>query len=57
MISVDDRPELIPSALADLRDLPLATIPELDAGVLDEATRRVLPETPSVPVAAFNSAI
>lgn len=57
MISTEERPKSIASALVDLRDLPLAKIPDLNTAVLDEATRRILRETPSVPVAAFNSAI
>jgi FXSXX-COOH protein len=57
MIPTEERPKSIPSALVDLRDLPLAKMPELNAGILDEATKRILPESPAVPVAAFNSVI
>ena len=56
-IATDERPEVAPSPLADLRDLTLAQIADLDADALDEAVRRILPESPSVPVAAFNSSI
>ena len=56
-ITADERPVPVPSVLDGLRDMPLSRMAELPAGVLDEAVRRVLPETPSVPVAAFNSAI
>ena len=52
-----ERPEAVPSPLPDLRDLTLAQIADLHAAILDEAIRRILPESPSVPVAAFNSAI
>jgi FXSXX-COOH protein len=37
--------------------MSLADIGDLPGEVLGEATGRVLPETPAVPVAAFNSAI
>jgi FXSXX-COOH protein len=57
MISTEERPEAIRSLLADLRELPLSKMPDLNAGILDEATKRVLPESPAVPVAAFQSAI
>lgn len=57
MIPANDKSILISSALADFGDLPLGAIAELDAAVLNEAIRRVLPEAPAVPVAAFNSAI
>jgi FXSXX-COOH protein len=52
-----ERPEVVPSSRADLKDLSLAQIADLDADILGEAIRRILPEQPSVPVAAFNSAI
>ena len=42
------------STLPDLTDVKLTN---LDPDITDEAIRRVLPEEPSVPVAAFNSAI
>ena len=56
-IATDERPEVAPSPLADLRDLTLAQIADLDADALDEWFKRILPESPSAPVAAFNSAI
>ena len=43
-------PALGKTKLGDLTDEDLASI-------LDEAIERALPETPAVPVAAFNSAI
>jgi len=52
-----ERPGVVPSSLADLKGLTLTQIADLSADALDEAVRRILPESPSVPVAAFNSAI
>jgi FXSXX-COOH protein len=57
MIPTEERPKSIPSALVDLKDLPLAKMPELNADILGEAIKRILPESSAVPVAAFNSAI
>jgi len=57
VITAEERPKAIPSKLADLRDMPLGEMSELNAGILGEAIKRILPESPSVPVAAFNSAI
>lgn len=59
MITAEERPKAIPSKLADLSDIPLGEMSELNAGILGEAIKRILPESPSpsVPVAAFNSAI
>ena len=57
MISTDERPNAIPSSLVDLRDLSLAQLPDLNADILGEAIKRIFPESPAVPVAAFNSAI
>jgi FXSXX-COOH protein len=57
MNSTEERPKEISSPLADLRDFPLAELPGLDAEILDEAIERILPGSPPVPVAAFNSAI
>jgi FXSXX-COOH protein len=57
MTSAEERPKSIPSPLVDLKDLPLSQMSDLNAGILDEAIKRILPESPSVPVAAFNSAI
>ncbi len=42
------------SPLPDVRGVPLG---ELDADTLREVLKRILPEDPAVPVAAFNSAI
>ena len=44
-------------SLIDLRDVPLAELPDLDADILAEAIKRIIPDEPAVPVAAFNSAI
>jgi len=52
-----ERPGVVPSSLADFKGLTLAQIADLDADTLDEAVKWILPESPSVPVAAFNSAI
>jgi FXSXX-COOH protein len=57
VITTEERPTAIPSKLTDLRGIPLDEMPELNAGILGEAIKRILPESPSVPVAAFNSAI
>jgi FXSXX-COOH protein len=57
MISTEERPNAIPSSLVDLRDLSLAQLPDLNADILGAAIERILPESPAVPVAAFNSAI
>ena len=42
------------SPLTDFRNVHLD---ELDDALIDEALARILPSVPSVPVAAFNSAI
>ena len=50
----------VPSRLADLRSVPLADLPGLDAVTLGEAVGRVIPDADQaapVPVAAFQSAI
>jgi len=52
-----ERPEVSPCPLSDLKGLTLTQIADLDADALDEWFKRILPESPSVPVAAFNSAI
>lgn len=57
MISTEEKPNAIPSSLVDLRDLSLAQLPDLNADILGEAIKRILPESPAVPVTAFNSAI
>jgi FXSXX-COOH protein len=44
----------VPSAVRDLRDVPLDAITGSDAAA---ALGRVLPTAPAVPVAAFSSAI
>jgi FXSXX-COOH protein len=58
MTVTDVRPAVL-SELTDLRDVPLADVPDLDAGMLDDVLDRLIPEseTSPVPVAAFNSAI
>jgi FXSXX-COOH protein len=59
MPSVTLNQALLVSSLADIRDTPLADLAEMSPGVVDEAIRRILPESPvaPVPVAAFQSAI
>lgn len=48
----DERP--VESPLADLRDVPLAS---LNAAIIDEAIKRVIPETLEPSDTPFNSAI
>ena len=57
MPSVTLNQALLVSSLADVRDTPLADLAEMSPGVVDEAIRRILPESPvaPVPVAAFQS--
>jgi FXSXX-COOH protein len=59
MTATDVLRPAVTSDLIDLRDVPLADVPDLDAGTLDEVLVRLFPEpaAPPVPVAAFNSAI
>ena len=59
MPSVTLNQAILVSSLADIRDTPLADLAEMSPGVVDEAIRRILPESPvaPVPVAAFQSAI
>jgi len=59
MPSVTLNQALLVSSLADIRDTPLADLAEMSPGVVDEAIRRILPESlvAPVPVAAFQSAI
>jgi len=57
MLATEKKPREIPSSLADLTDIPLETLAGLDAGILDEAISRIVSPTPSIAVAAFNSAI
>jgi len=55
-----DTSEVIPSRLADLRDVPLAEMPALSRTTLEETLGRVVPgpdQVAPVPVAAFQSAI
>jgi len=49
----------LPSAIIDLRDVPLAEMQALGSDVLGRAIGRVLPgsSAPSAPVAAFQSSI
>jgi len=53
-VITDARPTLVPSALADLSDRPLA---DLNAAILDEAVHRVIPESPEPADTPFNSAV
>jgi hypothetical protein len=55
--TTDARPAVFPSALADLRDMPLAKVSSLNAVILDEAIRRVIPEVAAAADTSFNSAI
>jgi FXSXX-COOH protein len=60
MTVTDELRPAVLSELTDLRDVPLAEVPDLDAGALRDVLGRLFPETaaaPPVPVAAFNSSI
>jgi FXSXX-COOH protein len=60
MQAIEDIAVVVPSKLADLRDVPLAEMPTLSRATLDETLSRVVtgPEQVApVPVAAFQSAI
>jgi FXSXX-COOH protein len=59
MTVIDEVRPAVLSELTDLRDVPLAEVPDLDAGTLGDVLVRMLPESdnPPVPVAAFNSSI
>jgi len=57
MISTEERPKAIPSPLADLGSLPLSHVSTMTAVILDEAIKRVIPESPSPSDIPFNSAI
>ena len=57
MISTEERPKAIPSALADLGSVPLSHISNMTAIILDEAIKRVIPESPAPSDTPFNSAI
>ena len=57
--STEDISTTVPSKLADLRDVPLAEMPNLSTVTLDEALGRVVPDpqADTLPAAAFQSAI
>jgi FXSXX-COOH protein len=57
MLATEKKPREIPSSLADLTDIPLETLAGLDAGIIDEAIGRVIPESLSPLDTPFNSAI
>ena len=59
MITTDEVPSTLPSALVDLRNMPLAEMAALNASLLGQAIERVVPDPSEnpVPVAAFQSAI
>jgi FXSXX-COOH protein len=59
MIATDEIRSALPTALVDLRDVPLAEMPALSESLLRMALERVMPDTSaySVPVSAFQSAI
>ena len=57
MISTEERPKAIPSALAELGSVPLSHISNMTAIILDEAIKRVIPESPAPSDTPFNSAI
>ncbi len=59
MIITDEVQPALSSSLVDLHEIPLAEMPALSSRVLDEAIKRVLPNSSvaPVPVAAFQSAI
>jgi hypothetical protein len=59
MQTTEDTRTMVPSKLADLRDVPLAELPILSMVTLDEALSRVIPDPQdaAAPVAAFQSAI
>jgi hypothetical protein len=54
MIAIDT----VPSALADMREMPLTEMAALGAETVDETLRRILPRVPvAVPEPKFNSTI
>jgi FXSXX-COOH protein len=59
MIATDEIRPALPTALVDLRDIPLVEMPALSASLLGMALERVMPDSSahSVPVSAFQSAI
>lgn len=58
-MSSNDEARRVPSALLDVRDVPLSKMPSMASAGIDGALQRVLPISPAVPVpvAAFSSAI
>jgi hypothetical protein len=59
MQTTEDTRMMVPSKLADLRDVPLAEMPSLSMVTLDDALGRAVrdPRAAAVPAAAFSSAI
>ena len=59
MQTTEDISTTVPSKLADLRNVPLAEMPNLSIVTLDEALGRVIPDpqADAMPAAAFQSAI
>lgn len=59
MQTTEDISTTVTSKLADLRDVPLAEMPNLSIVTLDEALGRVMPDprAGALPAAAFQSAI
>jgi FXSXX-COOH protein len=58
MIATDEKRSEYPSDLVDLRRVPLADVPTLSDGAMNNALRRLVPAVAGpVPVAAFNSSI
>jgi hypothetical protein len=59
MLTTEELRPAFPSAMADLRDIPLAEMPALGLNLLGKAVGHALPDpmTTSVPVAAFQSAL
>jgi FXSXX-COOH protein len=59
MLSTEELRPAFPSAMADLRDVPLAEMPALNLAVLGTAFGRALPDpmTSPVRVAAFQSSL
>jgi FXSXX-COOH protein len=59
MVPTEELRSTFPSAIIDLRDVPLAEMQALGSDVLGRAIGRVLSDSaaPPVPVAAFQSSI
>ncbi len=59
MIATDETRSALPTALVDLRDVPLVEMPVLSTSLIGMALERVMPDPSaySVPVSAFQSAI